>query len=400
MKINLQTNLCGFPLINPFILASAPPTASFELICNAFEKGWGGAVTKTIGEKDVFNSNVSPRMSVLQNGSNIIALENIEMISDKPEEYWTDSIQEIKKRYPKQMLIASIMGAEGLNSWQSVALKVQKAGADAVELNFSCPNGVTAQGLGLSIGQDNNSIEIITKAVKEVISIPVIVKLTSNVTDISSAAEACLRGGADSICAINTVSVIIGVDIETLTPLPSIDGYSTSGGLSGKSIKPIGLRCIADIAKAVELPIVATGGISNWKDSVEYISLGANALQICTEVMLRGTGIINNLCEGLSKYLLRKGFSSINDFRGAALNKLVAHHKLSRDYRVYAFVDDLKCGLCGTCVERCLDTGNNALSIDNNHLIVNKELCIGCSVCSFVCPKHAISMISNNKLNS
>lgn len=391
--MSLEVYANGLRFENPFILASAPPTATGDLIRNAFKLGWGGAVTKTIRDEDVINSNVSPRLSVLWDNKRVIGLENIEMISDKTVIYWLKEIADIKREYPEKILIGSIMGAEGIESWQKIAKRVTEAGADALELNFSCPNGVTAQGLGLAIGQNNQAIEVITKGVKEVTNIPVIVKLTPNVTSIAEAARGAINGGADGICAINTVSGLTGIDVETLTPLPNVGGYSSFGGLSGRCIKPIGLRCVAEIAKETNVPIYAAGGISNWRDAVEYMAVGAKVVQMCTEVMLSGVSIIDGLKRGLSEYLTRKGYSGLSEITGAALGKLTTHSALSRGYIVYPEIDYLKCDDCENCVKICCESGNNAIYVGEDGVMVDVRKCFGCSLCSYICPSGAISMV-------
>jgi dihydropyrimidine dehydrogenase (NAD+) subunit PreA len=394
MSENLSIVVNGLTFENPFILASAPPTASGAVIRKAFDLGWAGAVIKTIRDDDVVNSNVSPRFHALKQKNTVIGLENIEMLSDQSVGYWLKEIADIKRAYPGKVLIASIMGAEGIESWQKIAQRVIDAGADALELNFSCPNGVTAQGLGLAIGQNNQVIEEITKSVKEVSSVPVIVKLTPNVTSILMAAESAVKAGADAICAINTVIGFSGIDVETLMPKPNIAGYSTFGGFSGRGIKPIGLRCVAEIAKEVKVPIYASGGVSDWKDAVEYISLGASVVQICTEVMLSGLSIIQHLKSGLSEYLERKGYDSVAALRGLALNRLVSHQALSRTYKVCAYVDSTKCRTCKNCILICSESANGALFFEEEKVLVNQEICFGCSLCSIVCPRQAISMVS------
>lgn len=393
MNNNLVVSVNGMLFENPFILASAPPTSNGKLIRNAFDKGWAGAVVKTIRDEDVLNSNVSPRLSALRNKNTVIGLENIEMISDKPITYWLKEISEIKKEYANKILIASIMGAEGTDSWQKIAKRVSDAGADALELNFSCPNGVTAQGLGLAIGQNIKAIEVITECVKKATCIPVIVKLTPNVTDIAATAKAAVNGGADGISAINTVSSLVGIDIETLNPLPDINGYSTFGGLSGACVKPIGLRCVAEIAKSVDVPVYAAGGISNWKDSVEYIAVGASVLQVCTEVMLNGISIIDDLKKGLADYLNHKELFSLEEIRGAALNKLTTHSELNRNYKLYAHIDSTKCKVCRSCITICSESANSTIFKEDELVQVDKANCLGCSLCNYICPNNAISMV-------
>jgi dihydropyrimidine dehydrogenase (NAD+) subunit PreA len=254
----------------------------------------------------------------------------------------------------------------------------------------------------MAIGQDNEVIELLTRAVKSVSKIPVIVKLTPNITSVSSAASAALKGGADGICAINTVLSIAGVDLETLTPYPNIGGKSTYGGLSGYCVKPIGLRCVAEVSNFMELnnykstSIHACGGVSDWKDVAEYIALGADVTQVCTEVMLKGMQIIDKLKFGLENYLEKKNFNSLQELKGAAISKITSHGNLDRNYSVKAEIDYQKCNNCGSCIVACSDSAYNAISSINNKTVIDKILCEGCSLCSFVCPSNAITMNSMN----
>lgn len=398
MKNRLKVISNGLTYENPFVLASGPPTASSEQIIKAFKLGWGGAVTKTIKVADVKSSNVTPRFAALKNRSYVYGFENIEMVSEKNADYWIDEIDRIKDLYPAKVLIASVMGTRGVDTWVEITELMNKTSADAVELNFSCPNGVTSQGLGMAIGQDNEVIEMLTKAVKSVSKIPVIVKLTPNVSSISSAANAALKGGADGICAINTVLSIAGVDLDTLTPYPNVAGKSTYGGLSGYCVKPIGLRCVAEVSSVMEnnnckkASMHACGGVADWKDAAEYITLGADVTQVCTEVMLKGMQIIDKLKYGLENYLESKNFNSVEELRGAAINRLTLHSNLDRNHTVKAEIDYQKCNNCGSCIIACADSAYNAISNLNNKTVIDNTLCKGCSLCSFVCPSNAITM--------
>ena len=403
MKNSLEVYSNGLYYENPFILASAPPTASFEQIDMAFKLGWAGAVTKTISMEDVESSNVTPRFAVIKNKNIIESFENIEMLSEKKFDYWLNSISKLKQKHPSKILIASIMGAKGTESWSNVARQVCQAGADAVELNFSCPNGVAKQGSGLAIGQNKEAISLITKEVKNNVSIPVIVKLTPNVAGITEFAIASINSGADGLCAINTVLGLIGIDIDTFIPKPNVNGYTAFGGISGKSVKPIGLRCTAEIGLALQniskngnsISIHAVGGISNWVDTVEYIAVGADVVQICTEVMISGFGIIDKLRLGLSDYLKRKEFSSLKEIKGIALNRITTHDKLDRNYKVTASINYERCKNCGTCIKICNNSGGDAIYYDNNTLLINKLKCTGCSLCNYTCPNNALFMSAN-----
>ncbi len=404
MANNLEVFSNGLLYENPFLLASAPPTASYEQIDYAFNLGWAGAVTKTIGISEVENSNVSPRFAAIKHKNRIEAFENIEMLSEKHFNYWLNCIQKLKQRHPSKIVIASVMGTKGADSWTLISQEVANAGADAVELNFSCPNGVVKQGLGLAIGQNNEAISIITNAVKANVNIPVIVKLTPNVTRITEPALAAISAGANGLCAINTVLGLIGIDIDTFKPKPDVNGYSAFGGISGRAVKPIGLRCIAEISLALKdkqnirnsISLHAVGGISDWKDSVEYILVGADVVQICTEVMVSGFNIIDKLKSGLSDYLKRKEILSLDQIKGAAISNLTTHNNLDRNYKATATINYDKCKNCGTCLRICNNSGGNAFHLNGEKtVIIDKQKCTGCSLCNYTCPNQALFMSVN-----
>ncbi len=385
-KVDLGTEFCGLRLVNPFLLASAPPTANGNMIKRAFELGWGGAVTKTIPPDDMELRDVSPRLkAVRQNNGKIFGLENIELISCRTLSGWLDEIRDIKECFPDRVLIASIMAEVRQDDWQQMAISLQKAGADALELNFSCPHGMPEKGLGSAIGQDAELTTLITSWVKAVATIPVIVKLSPNVTDIGQIARAAEKGGADGLAAINTVQCLAGVDLDSFAPQPSVHGFSTLGGLSGPAVKPIGLRCVAQMAEASRLPISGLGGISSWREAVEYILVGASNVQVCTEVMLRGYGVVKAMKSGLARYLSSKGLSSVEELRGRALPKLVSHASLSREFRVWPQIDQMTCNACGRCVTACRDGGGHALHIIDDQLILNEAACTGCGLCINIC---------------
>lgn len=389
----LAFELNGIQFENPFLLASAPPTSNGDKIRAAFRLGWGGAVIKTIRPESVHNSNVTPRFDVVRSQSGeIIGFENIEMLSEKSVDYWCQEITDIKREFPTKILIASLMGDATCESWQAVTRQVAAAGADAVELNFSCPNGVTAQGLGLAIGQDPAHISEITQWVKSVSAVPVLVKLTPNVTDIAAMAEAAVKGGADAIAAINTVSSLIGVDIENLNPLPAVANQSTYGGYSGLAVKPIGLRCVSQIRARVDVPVYGMGGIGDWQSAVEYIAVGAGAVQICTAVMLHGMGIIKPMMAGLTDYMSRKGFDSLTQLCGVATQKITSHGALSRTYRVVSQVDRERCVRCFKCEKICRESGYLAIAKEAAGITINPEKCDGCALCTFVCASRALQL--------
>ena len=388
----LKTSILNIEFENPFLLASAPPTALIESIENAFEQGWGGAVLKTITPDDLEMIEASPRYAVLKSKDKIIGFQNIELLSHKTVQYWCEGIKYLKEKYPSKVVIASIMAPVVKEEWQNLVLAINKTPADAFELNFSCPHGMPEKGIGMAIGTDAEISSMITGWVKEVATKPVFVKLTPNVADITYISQAVEKAGCDGFTAINTVQGFMGVNLETLEPNLNIDGFSTYGGCSGTMVKPIGLKCVSQIRKTSDKPILATGGISNWRDCAEYIAVGADAAQICTEVMLNGYGIINNLKSGLLNYLDLKGMNNISELKNIVIPKITSHEKLNKNYKVYPNIDIEKCVLCGKCVRICKESEHSALSQNSTQIVLNKEKCVGCSLCSFVCPKDAISM--------
>lgn len=393
-KVDITTELCGIKFPNPFVLASAPPTAHGSMIKRAFALGWGGAVVKTLKPDNLNIVDVTPRFATLKsNCGETIGFENIELITKRPLDVWLKEIREIKKEFPDRVLIGSIMAEVRQEEWQKIARSVQDAGVDALELNFSCPHGMPEKGIGAAIGQMPELTKTITAWVKEVARVPIIVKLTPNVTDISTIAQAALAGGADGLAAINTVQCLMGVNLGTFAPLPTVDGYSTYGGYSGMAVKPIGLRIVSQLGRSIPLPISGIGGIRSWEHAVEYMLLGASNVQICTEVMLKGYGIIDELVKGLEKYLQQKGFSSLRDIIGLSLNRLKDHEQLNRNKPLAVKIKKELCVGCGACVKVCQDAGCAALKLaGDKNLVVNREKCDGCSLCTHVCHCKALAL--------
>ena len=308
---DLTTNFCGITSPNPFWLASAPPTNTGDQVLRAFDAGWGGAVWKTLGEPIV---NVSSRYSSVDlGGVRMMGLNNIELITDRPLEKNFAEIAAVKRRFPGHALIVSLMVESRREAWHDIVRRAEDTGADGLELNFGCPHGMSERGMGAAVGQVPDYTCQIVQWVKEVARTPVIVKLTPNITDISYPARAARRGGADAVSLINTINSITSVDLDRLVPRPVVGRASAHGGYCGPAVKPIALNMVSQVAQDAEvgIPISGIGGISDWKDAAEFIALGATTVQICTAVMHYGFRIIDDLCDGLSRYLDQKGMASV-----------------------------------------------------------------------------------------
>ena len=388
----LKTSVLGIDFENPFLLASAPPTARIESIDKAFELGWGGAVLKTITPDGLEMIEASPRYAAWKVGTKILGFENIEMLSHLTVKEWLDGIEYLKTKHPTKVIIASIMAPVVKEEWQKIVTTFNTSKADAFELNFSCPNGMPEKGIGMAIGTSPEISAMITEWVKEVATKPVFVKLTPNVTDITEIAKAVLNKGADGLAAINTVQSLMGIDLDTFDPLPNIHNTSTFGGYSGAAVKPIGLRCVAQIRQTTDKPILGIGGISNWHDAAEYIAIGADVVQICTEVMVNGYGIISSLKKGLLEYLESKNLTSPLELKNKALAKLTMHKTLNKANQYYPQIDHAACVKCQKCVTLCNESEHAALSFKQERIELDKSKCVGCSLCSLVCSKSCIQM--------
>lgn len=388
----LKTSVLGIDFENPFLLASAPPTAMTESIDKAFALGWGGAVLKTITPDNLEMTETSPRYCALKEKNKVIGFQNIELLSHQTIGYWCDSIKYLKEKYPSKIIIASIMAPVVKHEWQAIVKTLNDTPLDAYELNFSCPHGMPEKNIGMAIGTDAEISAMITSWVKKVTKKPVFVKLTPNVTDITQIAKAVENAGADGLAAINTVQGFMGIDLDTLEPKLCIDGHTTYGGCSGEIVKPIGLRCVAQIRQQTKLPIMGMGGISNWQDAAQYIAIGSDVVQICTEVMINGYGIIDKLKSGLLNYLEEKNMNSLSDLKDIAISKISSHEDLNKNYYLKPQINTDKCVLCKKCTKICSESEHQALSAAGNKIELDTTKCQGCSLCSIVCPQDAISM--------
>jgi dihydropyrimidine dehydrogenase (NAD+) subunit PreA len=373
---------------NPFMLASAPPTTTTEMVDRCFRQGWGGAVLKTLTYQVSLSSNVTPRIAAYKDGDEILGFTNCELGTPHTIEEWAEDTYKLKKKWPDRGVFVSLLHTEGLfeNQWREVARMFTEAGADGFELNFSCSHGMAEAGGGASIGSSDELVEKVASWVVTETSKPVMTKLPAMVNDLPGKAKAAQRAGAAAVSTINTLNSLPGIDIRTFSPLNSVDGLGAFQGLSGRAIKPVALRSVAQVASAVNIPISGIGGIYKWQDAVEFILAGASSLQICSAVMEYGYRIIGDLCAGLLNYMEEMGFSGIGDFVGKALPNIKKHHDLSRSYRVKASADD-SCVGCGRCVASCADSGYKAISLDEaRKAVFDSESCDGCGLCSHVCP--------------
>jgi dihydropyrimidine dehydrogenase (NAD+) subunit PreA len=385
MKLGLD--FCGVSFPDPFTLAASPSTGTGEMVERAFDQGWTSAVLKTMAVEREEVKLVYPMIASLDHqDKRLFGMENIDLISDRPLKDWEKDIERLKTRYPGNVVIASIM-ASSKTDWQEAAQRVAGAGADMIECSFSCPHGMPERGMGSAIGQDAELTERTARWIREAVKIPVVIKLTPNVADIAQIAMAVKRSGCAGVCAINTVKGLIGIDIETLRPVPSVAGYSTYGGYSGAAIRPVALKCVAEIAKAVDIEISGVGGIYTWMDAVQFLAVGARNVQLCTAVMTWGYRISEDLKEGLAFYLERKGFASPADIVAQALPYVAKHESLSRDYKPVAEIDEATCLKDDLCYIACRDGGHQAIEIRDERMPrVDPDKCVGCGLCTCVCP--------------
>jgi dihydropyrimidine dehydrogenase (NAD+) subunit PreA len=361
---DLSVDFAGIKSPNPFWLASAPPTNCGEQIMRAFDAGWGGAVWKTIGAQV---TNVSSRYSSIDwNGQRMMGLNNIELISDRPIEVNLREITEVKKRYPRQALIISLMVESNRDAWHTIVAQAEDAGADGLELNFGCPHGMSERGMGSAVGQVPEYAEMITAWVKERARTPVIVKLTPNVSDIRVVARAAKRGGADALSTINTINSITGIDLDTLIPRPNVGGKSTHGGYCGPAVKPIALSMVQQVMsdEASMLPMSGIGGIATWQDAAEFILLGAGTVQVCTAAMHYGYRIVEDMIDGLSHWMSEKGVLTVEEFRGRSLEKVAEWKYLDLNYKIVAQIDPSKCIGCELCYTACWDGAHQCIHLD------------------------------------
>ncbi len=390
---DLKTEFLGVQTPNPFWLASAPPTDKAYNVNRAFEAGWGGVVWKTLGEDPPVVNVSGPRYGALHsNERRVIGFNNIELITDRPLQLNLDEIRQVKKDWPDRAVFVSVMLPMNEQAWAKYVPMIEDTGADGFELNFGCPHGMSERGMGAAVGQVPEYIRMATEWCKKYATTPVIVKLTPNVTNILPPAKAAWEGGADAVSLINTVNSIMRVNYDTLTMYPSTDGMGSHGGYCGQAVKPIALHMVAEIARTKEtaaMPISGIGGIQDWRDAVDFLALGASNVQVCTAAMVYGFRIIDDLTDGLSRFLDDKGMSSVAELVGKAVPSVTDWQYLNLNYVEKAVIDQDLCIKCGRCHIVCEDTSHQAITSTVNgerRFEVMDDECVGCNLCVSVCP--------------
>ncbi len=417
---DLSIDFCGIKAPNPFWLASAPPTNSEYQVRRAFDAGWGGAVWKTLAHEPIVN--VSSRYGgVDYDGRKVMGLNNIELITDRTLDVNLKEIARVKKAYPKHALFVSLMVESKREAWHDIVKKTQDTGADGIELNFGCPHGMSERGMGSAVGQVPDYTCLITEWVKEVATVPVMVKLTPNVSDIGAIGRAAVNGGADALSLINTINSIMGVDLDTFAPKPAVRGLGSHGGYCGPAVKPIALNMVAAVASdpKIRVPISGIGGIQTWQDAIEFLLLGAGSVQVCTAVMHYGFRIVEQLISGLEGWMLEKGFQRVSDFVGRSVPRIKTWGELDLNYKVVAEIHQDKCIHCGLCYIACEDGAHQSIRWERvpvgefvkanghqaqvirsggvevlpgaggdiiNRFTIKQDTCVGCNMCSLVCP--------------
>lgn len=372
---DLSITVNGLKLPNPFVIGSGPPGTNANVINKAFAEGWGAVIAKTISLDASKVVNVAPRYARMRasDSNEVLGWENIELISDRPFETWLDEFRAVKDKHPDGILIASIMEEYNKGAWQEIVGRCEETGVDAFELNFSCPHGLPERKMGAAMGQDTPILEEVCGWVSEAATVPVWAKMTPNVTSIVDPARASLRAGCEGVSAINTILSVMGVNLDTLRPEPTVEGFTVPGGYSCKAVKPIALRMVMELAtmmfggnsghaipaelesepapdkktKGTARPIgkfapgtpggefpdrslSAIGGIETGDDAAEFLLMGAQTVQVCTGVMIHGYKLASTLCEQLAAFMDRHGFGTIEEFRGHALQYFTTHAELVR----------------------------------------------------------------------
>ena len=399
---DLRITFCGIPCENPFFLASSAVCTNYEMVARAFDAGWAGVFYKTICLQEI--REVSPRFDAKHSNGihgDFYGFRNMEQLSENPVEMDFDILRRLKQDYPSKVVIASIMG-QTEEEWMRLARMAEEAGCDAVELNFSCPQ-MKHKGMGSDVGQSPELVKTYTACVKSAVKIPVIPKMTPNITHIAEPAAACVEAGADAISAINTIKSV------TMTAEAEVAGQRTISGYSGRAVRPIALRHILELAQMrsnsqfstlnSQFELSGIGGIETWRDALEFIQLGCSNVQVCTAVMQYGYRIIDDLTLGLQRYMAKRGITQLQQLVGEQLPKFLNPDHLDRETIVYPKIDRERCIGCGRCYVSCMDGGHQAIAFDadtRQPRIVGTK-CVGCHLCRLVCPTGAIGVTKRIK---
>ncbi|MBR1679827.1 MAG: NAD-dependent dihydropyrimidine dehydrogenase subunit PreA [Bacilli bacterium] len=389
--MDIRSEICGVKLENPFLLSSSIVGSTYEMCKSALEAGWGGVCTKTICMMPIEES--SPRFSALKDwDETFLGFKNIEQLSEYSVEKNMEMIRRLKKEFPNKVIIASIMGRDE-QEWEYLAKEVTQAGADLIELNFSCPN-MKQKGTGSDVGQNKELVEEYTRVVRKSTHLPILAKMTPNITDMRVPALAAKKGGANGISAINTIKSITGIEINSFIPEPQVNKKSSIGGYSGRAVKPIGLRYIAEMSTSEELSDMAfsgMGGIYTWRDALEYILLGCSSIQITTAIMEYGNRIIEDLILGLKIYMKENNYHTVKELVGKAKSNLVNNSELDKNTIEFPRFNYQKCIGCGRCYISCKDGGHQAIKFDETRKpLLDAKKCVGCQLCKLICPQNAI----------
>lgn len=392
--IDLSVNFCGLRFPNPFILSAAPPSDDPDMLRRSFEAGWAGAVLKTTSIESNPVALKYPMMSATSLGPQRIAsLGNIDLISEHHIDRVEERVRTLKDEYPDRIVAASIMGSRQ-EDWETLVRRLETAGVDFIECSFSCPQGSMGEKPGAMLSQSIEATERVTRWVKEAaVRVPIVIKITPQVADITEVAQAVKRGGADAICASNTIPSLTGIELPGLIPMPAVGEISTYSGLSGPAIKPITLRTIAEVARSTGMPITGTGGPVTWRDAVEFMLVGAGTVQFATAVMHYGFDIIDDLTDGLAIFLEETGLESPSELVGAALGRIADHDALPGDLKIRSSLIEKRCTRCDVCFVACRDGGHGAIDIGPDRLPrIDETKCVGCGLCPTVCPTWALEM--------
>lgn len=391
--VDLRSEFAGIKSPNPFWLASAPPTDKEYNVVRAFQAGWGGVVWKTLGEDPAVVNVNGPRYGAVHGKDRqLIGFNNIELITDRPLEVNLQEIKRVKRHWKDRAMVVSLMVPCEEQNWIDILKRVEDTEADGIELNFGCPHGMSERGMGSAVGQVPEYIEMVTRWCKKHTRMPVIVKLTPNITDVRKPAQAAKAGGADAVSLINTINSIVSVDLDVMAPNPTVGGKGAHGGYCGPAVKPIALNMVAEIARDPAthgLPISGIGGVTTWRDAAEFISLGAGNVQVCTAAMTYGFRIVQEMVEGLSDWMDSAGYNSVSEVVGRAVPNCSDWQHLNLNYIAKAKINQDLCISCGRCHIVCEDTSHQAITnmVDGARKfeVIDAE-CVGCNLCVSVCP--------------